>query len=413
MAIYQETDDCEEQDNMKVTLRVSLVRRQLQTLFFGVAVGILAGFAGCMNDPNPVGVRILPQSDFLKIDTTTIFAEGSYSQEAIPSPATGRMLVGRNGSVEAWGVLEFSGLPDTLKDVQMVSAQVELRTVYHVGDSLSALSFTVHRILNDWKGDSLTVDSLTAPGFFQTDPVGSLMPGTVGDTASISVSIDTNLVRTWLKSVGDSVLTNHGVLFKPTNSSVIKGFATFFSTDESYRPRLLVLYSRPGTTRIDTARFNQGMTRFVAKSSTPIDLNDSTRIYVRNGLTTRGIIKFSAQALPPRSPIHRAVLELRLDPSLSILNSYTADSLVAYFVDQDGIIFGSSTISETRREGTSTVYRFQLGVFVQLWVRDPRYTSVAIGGIDESNALDVFVLRGSAAPADFKPKLTVVYSPMQ
>lgn len=385
-------------------------------LFTAVIVSmalVLVTGAGCMSDPNPVGVGLLPSSDFLKIDTTALFAQSSYLQQAIPSPSFTRLLVGKTGSIEAWGLMRFLPLPDTLKGVQVLDAKVELRTEYHFGDSLAPLSFSIHKVLQYWRGDSLTIDSLVAPGFFQSNAVGSFSQSSIGDTSGVSFRLDTAVVRSWLDSAGDTVLTNHGILLRPSNSKVVKGFATFGTATDAFRPKLVVVYTRQSGTRSDTVRFSLGNARFVTKVAGPAATTDSVLLAIQSGVVTRGMLGFSVSSLPPKSPIHQAILEVKLDNARSRMNSYTPDSLTVYFVAKDGIVFPSRILGETIRDGSNTTYKFQINHFVQQWVRDPQYTSVAIGGFQETGFLDLFAIHGSAALPTLRPKLTVIYSPVQ
>ena len=235
--------------------------------------------------------------------------------------------------------------------------------------------------------------------------------GTVGDTATISIPLDTAVVRQWLNSPLDTVVTNWGVLLKPTNSSVIKGFATSIASDVSYRPQLVARYIRSGLTRIDTLKLTGSVEAFTASTNNTSWLFDSTRISVHNGLASRGFVDFNISSLPPRSTIHKAVLELTLDPAASQFNSHTRDSLFAYFVDTTGVLAGSGILSEPPKTNGQKVYQFQITNFVQFWSRNSSLPKIAVGGYSEAYSLDSFVFYG--VQSMIKPKLIVTFSPVQ
>jgi hypothetical protein len=70
-------------------------------------------------------------------------------------------------------------------------------------------------------------------------------------------------------------------------------------------------------------------------------------------------------------------------------------------------------IGEPVQNGTSRVYRFPVGDFVQRWVRGATLNRIAIAGFDEDMALDVFSFYGIQPVEALKPKLTIIYSVLQ
>ncbi len=375
-------------------------------MLFGV---VIVGLQACIEEPNPVGSRILPGSDLLRIDTVTVYAVNSSTQHVVPnSNLPARLLVGKAGDYEAWAVIRFSSLPDSLVLVNVLGAEMKLRVLYHFGDSLAPFSMDVHRILKGWGTDSLTIDSLQAPGFYQSSPLTMLNTGAIDDSTVVTVPMDTSIVRSWLNTPLDTVATNFGVLLKPTNTGVIKGFATSINSTFSYRPELVVRYTRQGTTRQDTVRLRGTTEAFVAFTKNTSWLSDSSRIYVRNGLAYRGLIDFNISALPFGSSIHKAVMQVTLDPAASRFNSLTRDSLYAYFVTEEGVYSLISSLSEPALIDGRKVYQFQITTSVQIWSRSNNPRRIAIAGYTENYSLDSFVLYGASSA--LKPKLSITYS---
>ena len=369
--------------------------------------------AGCAETPNQVGAKLLPGKDLLKIDTTTVWAYASTSQPVIIGTASSlRLLVGKVNTTESWGLIRFAALPDTVLLLPFVSAQLNLRTIYHFGDSLAPFSLAVHNVLMNWSSDSLTMDSLKAPGFYESNPRGIGSFSFVGDTETITIPLDTAMIRSW-GTVSDSLTTNFGLLLRPTNSSVVKGFGTFSQGDATLWPQLLLFFQGSGGV-IDTLTVNTGSDRFVATGPAPSWPSDSTHIYVQNGFAYRGAIDFDVSMLPPHAAIHKATLQLTSDQSRSQFNYFTVDSLQAFFVDTSGLALTYlESISEAAQIGTAKVYQITVGSFVQRWVAGTGKRRLVIAGFEEGSALDLFSLYGAGASKALKPKLTIYYSLIQ
>jgi hypothetical protein len=365
-----------------------------------------------MEDPNPVGASLLPGSDLLKIDTTTTPSTANSSQKAVPNPGLpNRLLIGKTADYESWGLLRFVSIPDSLVLINVLDASVTLRASYHFGDSLAPFSMTVHRVLNSWGTDSLTIDSLKATGFYETAAQANVSVSSIGDTATISFPLDTSMVRTWVNAALDTATTNFGLLLKPTNFSVIKGFESGVSPTTAFRPQVMIRYSRPGLTRVDTVVVNTSIVAYAAFANNTAWLSDSSHIYVRNGLAYRGSIDFDISGIPAGSPVHKAVLEMTLDPAASKLNSLTTDSLFAYFVSTDGVLTNSYALGEPTFVNGKKVYSFTVTNFVQYWTKNVNPRTIAVGGYTERSTVDSFVFFGASSA--FKPKLLITYSPLR
>jgi hypothetical protein len=368
---------------------------------------------GCSESPNQVGAKLLPSRDLLRIDTTTVFAVSSTSQPVIIGTASSpRLLLGKLNTTEFWGLIRFTALPDSIRTLPFLSAQLNLRTIYHFGDSLATFSVAVHNVLTFWSSDSLTIDSLKAPGFYDTKVSGTGSFSSVGDTSTITISLDTSMVRTW-GTVSDTLLTAYGLLLRPTNSGVVKGFGTFSQGESTLWPQLLLCFQGAGGI-IDTVIVNTGSDRFVATGPAPNWPSDSTHIYVQNGFAYRGAVDFDVSSLSLHTAIHKATLQLTFDPSRSQSNYFTVDSLRAFFVGDDGttLVYLEAT-SEVTQAGTAKVYQFPVGPFVQRWIRGATSRRLIIAGYEEWSALDLFSVYGAGASRALKPKLTIYYSLIQ
>lgn len=385
-----------------------MLKLQTFIVFFAVACITLL-IAGCAREPNPVGAKLLPGGDYVKLDTATFDLTRCYNLNNITATSgSPRVLVGGADGLQSWGIFRFSYLPDSLRTMRFASAALILRTVYHYGDSLAPFSFSVHRILQNWQSDSLTIDSLQAPGFYQASSCGQWNEA-VGDTVSISVALDTTAVRK-MGTASDSVITNFGLLLRPTNSKVIKGFGSFSISDASLSPQLM-LRMLDAAGNVDTLIVKLGVHRYVVSGINPSWPADSSRLYVMNGGSSRGYVEFDVKSLPLHAAIHKALLTLTPEPALSKLNYFTVDSLQAFFTTDDGVTYpylsaeGGPVLS-----GTNRVYQFHVGVFVQQWARGAKTQRIAIAGLTESSSIDLFAFHGASSDRTLRPKLTVIYS---
>jgi hypothetical protein len=369
--------------------------------------------AGCAETPTTVGAKLLPNDDLLRLDTTVVSATRSYNGTVLPATSISpRVLVGIVDNIQCWGIYRFSLLPDSIKSIPIVSAELDLRTIYHFGDSLGPFSMTVHQILMNWATDSLTIDSLKAPGFYRTSPSGVWNSSSIGDTSRLTIPLDTTMIRSW-GTLNDTTLKNFGVLLRPTNNGVVKGFGSFMVSDPALGPKLL-LRLRNSAGKIDTLSLTIGGHRYVTTGLNPAWASDSTHLWVQNGGANRGYVEFDVSAIPLHAAVHKATLELTLDSPRSKFNYFTADSAHVYFTGDDGAtlpyIVGVGTPVQV---GTSKVYQFPVGAFVQRWVRGAVLKRMAIAGFDENFALDLFSFYGAQSTKAVKPKLTIIYSVLQ
>lgn len=387
------------------------MRNQAVLSFVIILVVLLV--AGCAETPTPVGAKLLPGADLLHLDTVVVTATQSYNARTYPATSgSPRVLIGKYGNFTCYGIYRFGTIPDTVKNMPIVSAELDLRALYHFGDSLAVFSMTVHQILMNWGTDSLNIDSINVPGFYRTNPCGSFTAGSIGDTMGLTIPLDTTVVRSW-GTYSDTTLTNFGVLLRPTNSSVIKGFGSFNVTNPDYVPKLLLRFKDAGG-NIDTLKVILGATRFITTGMSTSWPSDSTHLWVMNGGASRGYVRFDVSGIPAHAAIHKATLSLTLDSKNSMTNYFTADSAIAYYTNNDSTTsFSISALGTGTQVGTSTQFEFPVGSFVQRWVRSALVPVIAVAGFDEQMSLDLFSFYGVKNQAALKPKITIIYSILQ
>ena len=380
-------------------------------MLFCVILAVLPG--GCAEEPNPVGARLLPAGDLIHLDTTVVWGIRSYNQITIPKASTGaRILIGHVNNIECWGLLRFSYLPDSTRYYPIVSAELQLRTNYHFGDSLAPFSLSIYQILQNWVTDSLTIDSVKAPGFYSPVVSGSANYSSVGDTSTLTIPLDTTMIRAW-GTLSDTLITNFGVLLRPTNSAVVKGFGSFLAANASLYPVLLLRF-RDIADNIDTLIENLGQHHYVTTGLDPTWASDSTHLYVMNGGAYRGFVEFDVDSLPAHGAVHKATLELTLDAQRSQFNMYTSDSTYAFFIANDSTVATYVyAVGGPVQNGNTRIYQFPIGSFVQRWLRGATQHRLAIAGYTEPNTLDLFSFYGATAAPARRPKLTIIHSLIQ
>jgi hypothetical protein len=366
---------------------------------------------GCNEEPTSVGIGLLSSQDLVQVDTTTITAvSGTTIRNRINTGSSGDIMVGKFQGYEARAVLRFTGVPDTLQSATVLSAYLILKANYRFGDPQGNLAFSVNKMVQGWTESGVNWDSISTGSYVQT--MTTPFSGAIGDTDSVAVSLDPNLMNDWFQSAADSQAIE-GIILVPTDASnKIVGFNSFQSSDALETPRLVVTFMS-GTVQ-DTLTLAYGEDAYVANID---NLNsDPNLLYVQAGVAYRSIVKFDVSSIPSHVGIHQAMLELTLNPSTSILsstssfNSQSVDSLLSYFLVTSDSVDNSSYILGHRLNPDSAVYSFAITSDVQHWINGKPNLGVQIEAWAESSKLDLFTFYLGSANASLRPRLRIVYS---
>lgn len=369
-------------------------------------MGLLVVGQGCKEDPSSVGLGLLNSGDFPRIRVDTLHAS-SFSTVSTPLVTYGsdRLLVGKYPSYTAMSILQFISLPiGAMDSVTITSAYLQLRSVYHFGDADAPIAFLGYRMIAI--SDSATFDSLTtfASNYYSPNPVLTYSPTVVDDTTTIQCPIDTGVVHSWFTT--DSASYNYGIILIPTNVSTIKGFGSFLSATSEYYPTLVINYVGTDGTA-GSVNFNTGSARFLADIDlTTLEAADPQSMFAQCGVAYRAQLKFHLPSLPKAGLILKATLELTLNPVASNLNSFAADTLIAY-PDSTVSAFPVQSVTLTADSGRK-VYQFPIVGFVRSWASTETLQQIQFGGLREGSSLDLFALYGTLAPyAGDRPRLIV------
>lgn len=365
---------------------------------------VLAGASlSCSDEPNAVGIEVLPPEDLVSIDTVVIREATSLSFKQFISPNDLSLLLGTYRGYEARTLVRFRSLPDSLRDAQVVSATLRMKPFYVFGDSMSTLSFNVYKILQSWSESSATWDSIVT-AFYDPTPRGNFAQ-VVSDTTAMKLSFDPSLAQEWLIAAADST-DQFGMLLLPApGQSVIKGFASFRS---SLPPTLDIIYEKSG--RVDTLIWSLGYDVYVANVDLP---SNPELMYVQAGVTYRTRLWFDVSMIPADAIIHNATLELTINRSASELGGMAFDSVFVYHVsDSSNNEFEASGIVLSRGvKDNPDLLEVNVTRNAQRWVLGESNEGFLLRAYAESNQLDLIALFSPEAPeVNNRPRLKITYS---
>jgi hypothetical protein len=388
-------------------------------------ISMLSLITGCNDTPNSVGKGSIRNEDYgvVHVDTSYATAHSTILNPYLYTASIDRFLLGKDGApYEAWACLKFDVWPDSMVGVKITGATIRLKGLYHFGDSLAPLSFNAYRAMSNLFGDSLTYDSLmsntvsSAKGiYYNSAPLSVISNIPAGDTSSITIKIlDTAMVREWLSTNNDTTDLNHGLVFIPTNSNIIKGFYSFGNSDTSYQPTLYVDYVDSNAVS-HTYIHKTGNTKYVAKQDlsilVPNPSNLDSMMYIQNGISFRGLMSFDSIQTTWPVLIHSAVLQVTLNSTASSAR-FLHDSLFALSVGSNGIsdqlYYPLSTLS-TDSYGRK-VYSFDVMNISQRWFNNISVRKVGVSGYFEGGSFDLHAIYGAFSDKKVKPRLIITYS---
>lgn len=379
-------------------------------LLFGIA-SMLVFMIGCNDTPNSIGNgSVNKKVDYGNVVIDTFYAtDHSTVPNLIYTSSTDRFMLGKYKTYQAWACLKFYAWPDSLIGVKITGATIQLKGLYHFGDSTASLSFDALRAKASLANDSLTYDSLTLNGsfYYYSSPVSIHPFIPIGDTESITINIlDTTMLREWFSTNTDTVHLNDGLILRPTNSNIIKGFYSFNNSDTSLVPTLYVTYvDSNGNSLIYSHK--TGYSKYISTVNQASLITDINSIYIQNGISYRGLVSFdSISKISAHWPvsIFRAVLQVTSNASLPV----TRDSLYLLSVGSTGVSDGVYyAISQRDTSGSHPIYSFDARQIALRWLSNASIRKVALSGFTESTSFDLIRLYGTGV---YRPRIIITYS---
>jgi hypothetical protein len=386
----------------------------LKVFRFNLLLGIvpmLFLLSACNDTPNSIGNGSLNK----KVDYGSVYVDTFYATDFSTVPnhiltsSLDRFMLGNYKSYQAWTCIKFFQWPDSLTGKTITSATIQLKGLYHFGDSTASLTFEAFRAIQSLTNDSLTFDSLTLNGSFYYNntpvPIKTFIP--VGDTEFITISIlDTTLLREWFSTNTDTMHLNDGLILRPTNSNIIKGFYSFNNSDTSVVPTLNITYLDTNGNAF-TYSHKVGFAQYVSTVNQASIVTNNNLIYVQNGISYRGLVSFdSISKVSSNWPISifRAVLQVRLQSSVSVSH----DSLYIQSVGATGVADGVAySVSQRDTSGSHPLYSFDARQIAVRWLSNASARKVLLSGYSEGSSFDLFKLYGNGV---YKPRIIITYS---
>jgi len=394
------------------------IRGRSLTLALATICAVLtSAFNGCSDEPTAANAPVvaLPLTTLLVRDTTIVAAASSTYRQYIPTNGAVN-LVGRSGIYSAMALIQFGSLP--ARDTALVySANLTLRFETWFGDSAGQLSFNIYRILLPWNQGTATWDTVQAPGFYEQYVVrGSYSAGAGRDTQSVTIPLDTAMVRQWW-SPSSPTYSPWGILLVPTGgSSVIRGFHEYgYTTDSAssgYYPSVQIIAGSPTGSIRDTATYSVSFDTWVGNAEN-LPTNPQL-IYVQSGVDYRSTLAFDVSFIPRGAVINSADLLLTNDPATTRVNRFMTDAsfnLATTLSSSDRSALDRPPVLGARRTGNLLTYAADMTRPVQIWNTLPNYgVTLSPSPFDETTSFELLTFFNEKAPPSLRPRLKLKYS---
>lgn len=376
---------------------------KLSRLFLFVPLTITAFFyTGCSNDPNSVGISLLPPQDSIKITTISVPANFDLSFLYRTNGTSSPLLTGMSNGIEARTLLGFAGISAIPTTATIDSAILTLNINYRFHDPTGTLAFEVHKVTAAVNPATFRWDSSNVPGVYSDTISGRFIKNISPLDSSIRVSLDSTLIRQW------SVVNSGVIIFLPAGT-IVAGFTYAANLFADYRPLLTVSYhDTAGTPGTFSTRSIWGV--FVADGAIP---TPSDRITLQAGVSERGLVRFDSLAIPRGASITQAIFQVALDTVQSLTNEFTTNTIDAFLTRKSSYPYDSLILGVTLTPAVDNgqrVYQANVRFIIQQWFLRQSNNGVVLRATGEQTRLDRFVLHGvNSAPA-LRPKLLITYS---
>ena len=384
-------------------------------LLVALLVLIAAITIGCSDDPNAVGIALLPSSDRITIDTLTIRSSSSATDTARVQGISTNLLLGKYNHLEARTLLEFDGIPTDKPKATIDTALLTLHVNYRFMDSSGSIAINLYHLLLTWSSSTLTWDSLTENTYYQTTtkPDTTFYSSVQAGDSILTVNIRP-VVAAWFLAENS---TPPAVILVPdplANLKFVLGFSNFVNNGGDFRPSLKITYH--DSTAADTTTFTLAPSQqlFVANSKLPVPKDT---MYVQAGIAYRGQVWYPDSLFRTGSPLKnasvtKAVMTVYLNAPASLRNAYT-DNVIEARLALDSTSqpkVGSLYTQGTPNQNDSTMFTFDARIFIQQWLAGtPNYGIVLRAG-NEYASFDGFKFYGARSDSAHRPTLKVTYT---
>ncbi len=379
--------------------------------------GGMALLAGCNDSPTSAGYSRIPPSDLVNVKTFD--SRGTGAAIRTWSAPYGEFLsgaqilsIGSAQGYQAQTLLRFLPLStvsgDSVEGGIMREATLILHaSPYGIGNAGGTLAFDVLKITSSWNSFTVLPQTLDS---IQTDPAAKgSFSGALSDT-TLSVPLDTAMVREWLMLYKNNDAADiWGVLLKPRpEANVVRGFWSS-EWSPSLEPSLRVVIERFGM--LDTITgFGTIDTHVMTGPAIP-----GTQFTCRGVAAQRGYFTYDFSGIPRNSIINSVTVELTLNRPASTFNYRGRDSLLLQEVTDTARMDLYLTGAIGTRLTSGDVYTFtgssSLIRAVQNWViRPDKNYGFALRAPLEDSDPDIYAFFGAEADTTRRPRIVVTYT---
>ncbi len=386
---------------------------KIRFLSISILFIVLILFNACSDDPSSLGLDLLKEGEIqlISLDSNIdSISQNSYSfllQK--PLGSSNILILGKsiNQNIESDILMQFNiFLNDEIKSqldgLKFISSEIELYPNYKFADTTSSFDFEAFQIKSTWDGAKITFDSLSLISY---DNINVIQNKILTDSL-YTLSLDSNLVRTWFQAAKDTNLAhNYGLIIKPngtTNRFV--GFNSFNSQINS--PILRTIVQKPDG-GIDTLIFSIFSDTYVINGSLPQLSND--KFVLQSSLMINSMIHFDLSKIPMDAIINKATLTVTSDTVESILTSTFSSVINAYYINDSTLKkYDNSFYVSLRKDGNK--YSGDISRIMNRIIHDKNNQGIYLTIGNEINGLDFLSLYNSNADAEKKPNLLITYS---
>jgi hypothetical protein len=351
----------------------------MQKLFLPLLLLVMLGLNACEDEVSNIGAPYFSDTIGITSDTFNISSSTSgitvsgYSLPAVPTSkltynataGSGTLFLGKaeSGALEAWPVLKFPVIGDTMNSVTAVRLLLKVVPYLHGEQSVLTEDFKVY-VEGSGKISENTISLSLAD--LSANPFATFN-GPVTDSSMIEVNITLDTaIKTQLRAAATSIVIVPGAM------SNVRAFGSSDISDAKFHPQLEFTYL-DGTTEKKTYR-TPSLDMTIVKR---VNNHSADQLFIAGGTNDRVLLSVKPDSLniDRFASINTATLRLKLDPTRSSVGQNVRDTL------GPAIVFkGSSSQSDTavtlfaygvKSKTDPNVYEFQLRDVIETWLDRP------------------------------------------
>jgi len=398
---------------------------RLLAVLISCFIGISICTGGCADEPSSLGLNFIPAGDTQRVRIfdsyidTMLITSTNYKKFTNTSGSV-NLMVGKDGNYDSKALLQFYNIDTGYSNATVNSATLILKYRNYFfptsqSDSLGQISFDVYKIQKALDLNSITLDSVNN-STFGTVSQGNYTGTPTSDTEEVSISLNTVMVKDWLKYASDTgyAVKNYGMVLSPGNSSnVIKAFYSGASgVNVELQPELYIIVTRNNVP--DTLRYDATATLSLVNNPSISQTNEL--FYLQAGIGYIQVLKFDMSKIPSTATINDVQLYLSLDPSSSIFSTQTIKEIrAAQITDTAGLITEIFPYISSQSADNKYVIRLISNIRVspfQRWLMGEANYGLYIYPTNIQTNLDLFAIYNTTASDRTKrPRIVIKYTP--